>query len=151
MPSALVVTVADAGPTVGGFVADERTGYAVMTTPATRGAVVRLSLPAPGSEGPRTVPRKNPGVGLGGGGGGGAPVLSFPAVADKPLKGDADAPVGSSLEHATSVNERSTNDTHVPRNDRVVDTVHLQCGRLHNNAPCARDPYAVGQIVVSVG
>ncbi len=122
-----------------------------MTTPATRGAVVRLSLPAPGSEGPRTVPRKNPGVGLGGGGGGVAPVLSFPAVAVKPVNGDGEAPVGSSLEHAASANEKSTNDTHVPRNDLVMDTVHLQCGRLHNNAPRARDPYALGQIVVSLG
>jgi hypothetical protein len=146
-PSAPVVTDANAGPTVGGFVVDEVTGYAVMTTPLMRGAVVRLSLPAPGSEGPSTVPRKKPGVGLTGGAGGGAPVLSFCADTVRPLSGDRVGPVELLSEHAARAHDRNTSDMDDPRNHLVLNTLPLSVDVITETAREPKHPYTAGPIV----
>src|SRR5688500_2795044 len=96
-------------------------GYAVMRTPATRGAVVRLSLPAPGPDGPSTVPRTYPGPELVDGGGGGAPLLSLPSAGSKPSRGEGSTPSGFSA-HASARLEKATSAKANRRDIRVPDT-----------------------------
>ena len=91
-PSAPVVTLAADGPSVGSAWLPPVTGYAATTTPETRGAVASESFPAPGSDGPSTVPWKLPGVGLDGGGGGGLPTLSFAVRGARPASGELSSP-----------------------------------------------------------
>src|SRR5688572_2573592 len=113
LPSLPVVTLAAAGPSVGSAWLPPVTGYAATTTLATRGAVASESFPAPGCDGPSTVPWKLPGVGLLGGGGGGLPTLSEAVRGARPASTEFSGPAVLS-EHATDRPGAAANKTRIP-------------------------------------